>query len=140
MRWIRSLKLAFSSLYSALLGLPVAIFDGLVYCSRESLLIAVTVRCDDNQTENVYEPALRFVYEVVVHQHGRDTCIAKNCVEIQVHDEPDVQILQTHFEFAERSYGLAVSLSDSCSIALSSSASASNRFSCEFSISSSLSR
>ncbi len=93
MHWIRSLKPAFSSFSLALLVLPVAIFDALVYCSRESLRIAATARCDDNQTADAYEPTLGFAYEAVVHQLGRDAYIAKSCVEIQVHDKPDVQTL-----------------------------------------------
>ena len=113
MRWIRSLKHAFSWFSSALLVLPVAIVDAFVYRSHEILQTVTTGRCDDIQTWDAYELALGFVYEVVVHLLERDACIAKSCVEIQVLDKPDVQILQTRFEYAQRSHvsvsGLAFS-------------------------------
>jgi hypothetical protein len=41
----------------------------------------IVTRYYDNQTAEAYEPVLGFACEAVVHQHGLEAYIAKNCVE-----------------------------------------------------------
>ncbi len=91
------------------------------------------MRYVDSKSRSLSKRVPEYVCEAEVRLHARDACNAKCFDEIPIHGTPDVQILQTLFEFAEQflvsASGSTVSPQASFNIALSSSASASKRFS-----------